>query len=110
MLERSGFRVSSYTAQREALAALRADPAAFDLFVTDYNMPGMSGVDVAREARLIRADLPVGVASGFISEGLQAECAAAGVTELIFKTNASEGLTGAIERMASQVTENLKPS
>ena len=110
MLERSGFRVSSYTSQPEALAALRAAPAAFDLLVTDYNMPGMSGVDVAREARLIRADLPVAVASGFISEGLQEECVAAGVKELIFKTNASEGLTGAIERLASLVTEKPKPS
>ena len=110
MLKRSGFRVSSYTDQREALAALRADAAAFDLFVTDYNMPGMSGVDVAREARLIRADLPVAVASGYISEGLQEECTAAGVAELIFKTNQSEGLTGAIERLASLVTEKPKPS
>ena len=110
MLERSGFRVSSYTSQPEALAALRAAPAAFDLLVTDYNMPGMSGVDVAREARLISADLPVAVASGFISEGLQEECVAAGVKELIFKTNASEGLTGAIERLASLVTEKPKPS
>ena len=48
MLDRNGFRVSSYTAQREALEALRADPAAFDLFVTDYNMPGMSGVEMTR--------------------------------------------------------------
>ena len=110
MLERSGFRVSSYTNQREALAALRADAAAFDLLVTDYNMPGMSGVDMAREARLIRADLPVAVASGYISEGLQEECAAAGVAELIFKTNQTEGLTGAIERLASQGTEKTKPS
>ena len=106
MLERDGFRVSSYTIQRDALAALRADPAAFDLVVTDYNMPGMSGVDVAREVRLIRADLPVAVASGFISEGLQAECAAAGVRELIYKTNTAEDLTSAIKRLAEPITGN----
>ncbi|MBL0124373.1 MAG: PAS domain S-box protein [Betaproteobacteria bacterium] len=44
LLERRGFRVSGYTDQREALAALRAEPSAFDLVVTDYNMPGMSGL------------------------------------------------------------------
>lgn len=59
LLERSGYRVSGYIDQRVALAALRADPASFDLVVTDYNMPVMSGLDVAREVKSIRADLPI---------------------------------------------------
>ena len=59
LLERHGFRVSGYIDQGEALAALRAEPHLFDLVLTDYNMPGMSGLDVAREVRAIRAGLPV---------------------------------------------------
>ena len=43
---------------REAAAVLRADPQKFDLLVTDYNMPGYSGVDLLREVRDIRPDLP----------------------------------------------------
>ncbi len=71
--------------QKEALAALRADPAGFDLVLTDYNMPGMSGLDVAHAIRVIRADLPVAVTSGFIDEPLRAQAEVAGVRELIFK-------------------------
>ncbi|MEQ1517883.1 MAG: PAS domain S-box protein, partial [Usitatibacteraceae bacterium] len=90
LLERRGMRVSGYIEQRAALDALYAAPKNFDLVVTDYNMPGMSGLDVAREVRAIRADLPVAVTSGFIDETLRAQAAGAGVRELIFKASAVE--------------------
>jgi CheY-like chemotaxis protein len=103
LLERRGYRISGYTDQREALAALRAEPAAFDLVVTDYNMPGKSGLDVAREVRTIRADLPVAIASGFIDDTLQTQAKAVGVRELIFKANAVEDLCEAFARLAQAV-------
>ena len=90
LLERQGYRVSGYTDAREALAAVRADPDQFDLVVTDYNMPGMSGLDVARALRDIRADLPVALTSGYITEELRAMAPAAGVRELIYKPNTVE--------------------
>lgn len=36
---------------RVALDTLRADPAGFDLVLTDQTMPGMTGLDLARECR-----------------------------------------------------------
>ena len=107
LMERRGFRVSGYTEQREALDAIRAEPAGVDLLVTDYNMPGMSGLDVARAVHGIRADLPVAVASGFIDETLRAQAGGAGVRELIFKANAVEELCDAFARVAqSGATES----
>ncbi len=103
LLERQGYRVSGYTDPREALAAVRADPGGFDLVVTDYNMPGMSGLDVARAVRAIRPDLPVAVASGFIDEALRAQAKGAGVRELIFKANAVEDVCEALMRLARTV-------
>ncbi len=108
-LERRGYRVSGYTDQREALATLRSDAAAFDLVVTDYNMPGMSGLDVARAVRAIRADLPLAVASGFIDEKLLAEAEGAGVRELIFKANAVEDLCDAFVRVMHKVCMDGMP-
>ena len=52
----------------------------------------MSGLDVAREVRALRADLPVAIASGFIDEVLRSEAVEAGVRELIFKADAVEEL------------------
>ena len=103
LLERRGYRVSGYINQSEALAALRADPAAFDLLLTDYNMPGMSGLDVAREVSAIRADLPVAIASGFIDETLRAEAGSAGVRELIFKADAAEEFCAVVQRLAQKI-------
>jgi PAS domain S-box-containing protein len=109
LLERRGFRVSGYVNQRAALAALRADPAAFSLVVSDYNMPGMSGLDVAREVRTIRADLPMAVASGFIDEELRTQAGGAGVRELIFKADAVEDLCDAFVRLTQVTGMNTKP-
>jgi CheY-like chemotaxis protein len=110
LLERRGYRVSGYVDQRQALDALSADPRAFDLFVTDYNMPGMSGLDVARAVRTLRADLPVAIASGFIDETLERQASGAGVRELIFKANAVEELCETFARMAQSIAAPAKYS
>ncbi len=77
-LERQGFRVSGFTDPREAVATVRANPDKFDLAVTDFNMPDMSGLEVASALRDIRADLPVILASGCITEELRQKAPAAG--------------------------------
>jgi len=101
LLGRRGYNVTGYTEPRKALEAVRANPDQFDLAVTDYNMPGMSGLDVARTLRDIRADLPVILISGYITEELQQAAPAAGVRELIFKADAVEEVCEAVARYAN---------
>ena len=78
LLERRGYKVTAVCDQQEAIDAVRSQPHGFALLMTDYNMPGMSGIDVAREVLAINPKLPIAVASGYISDELQAEAAAAG--------------------------------
>ena len=101
LLERRGFRVSGFTDARDALAAVQANPGEFDLAVTDFNMPGMSGLDVANALREIRPDLPVVLASGYITEDLRQKAPAAGVRELIYKPNTVDDLCEAVARYAN---------
>ena len=103
VLERRGYRISGFTDQQQALDALRADAAAYDLVVSDYNMPDITGLDVARAVRDIRPDLPVVIATGFIDEVLRQQAGKAGVREFVSKAGATEGLTDAIERLAQSL-------
>ena len=99
LLERSGFRVSAYSNPDEAIRAISDEPESFDLIFTDYKMPGMSGLDLARKVRTIRADLPVAVTSGFIDEPLLAEADTAGVRALVPKPTPIGELCATIQRL-----------
>lgn len=50
VLSRAGFAVAKATSGEDALAQLKAGLAA-DLVITDFNMPGMNGIDLIREIR-----------------------------------------------------------
>ena len=110
LLERRNFVVNGFTDAGAAIALLRGDPAAFALVVTDYNMPYLSGLDVARAVRDIRADLPVAIVSGFIDETLLSYAKEAGVRELLVKTVDVAEFCGSIQRLADSVVEASVPS
>ncbi len=105
LLQRQGYRVSGYTDAGEALAAVRARPKEYDLVVTDYNMPDTSGLEVARALREIRADLPVALASGYITEELRQQAPAAGVRELIYKPETVEGFCQTVARLINKLED-----
>ncbi len=99
LLEDSGYRVSAYQNPQEAIEAVRESPAAFDLIVTDFNMPGLSGLDVARELQGIRPGLPVVITSGYLTDDLVAAAHAAGVREVVYKPNTVDDLCRTIEQL-----------
>jgi len=103
LLERSGYRVSAHTDAAHGLAALRHDPASFTLVVTDFSMPGMSGLDVAREVRTIRSDLPVLVTTGYVTDELKQDATDAGVREIVYKPDTAAQLVGAVERLIREI-------
>jgi CheY-like chemotaxis protein len=62
----------------------------------------MSGLDVVCALREIRADLPLALASGYITEELRAKALAVGVSELIYKPNTVDELCEAVARLAGK--------
>jgi signal transduction histidine kinase len=63
MLESMGHLVKQAASGAQALGLIRSQP--FDIVVTDYLMPSMSGIDLVREARRVRADIPILMITGF---------------------------------------------
>jgi CheY-like chemotaxis protein len=52
-LGRDGHTVESYADGADALARIKEDPGAYDLFISDHHMPRMNGLEVVRELRRI---------------------------------------------------------
>jgi len=65
MLESLGYRVTTRTNSREALETVRQQPEIFDLVITDFVMPQMNGLELARELMQLRPDLPIILFTGF---------------------------------------------
>ena len=92
LLQHTGYRVTTCRDALTAVAAVRADPARFDVVVTDFNMPFGSGLDVALAVRDLRPGLPVVISSGYLSNELRAAAESAGVRQLLRKENTVEEL------------------
>jgi CheY-like chemotaxis protein len=72
MLKGLGYSVVTAPDATEAMRVLEADPA-IDLLFTDVVMPGgVSGLQLARDARALREDLQVLLTSGFV--GFDSQC------------------------------------
>jgi PAS domain S-box-containing protein len=102
LLSRRGYDVVGHVDARAALDELRSEPGRFDLVLTDYNMPKMSGLDVSREVHEIRADLPVAITSGYITDSMRADAEAAGVRAVIFKPDVVDALCDEVARVLSE--------
>ncbi len=65
MLRDQGYTVQVAAGGAEALALIEKEPDRFDLIVTDFAMPLVSGLDVVRFARSHRSDWPAILLSGY---------------------------------------------
>jgi len=68
---------------RTALERLRIIP--YDLLITDLKMPGVDGLAVIREARRLKADMPVIIITGFSTEASAIEAVNLGVAGSLTK-------------------------
>ena len=68
---------------RAALERLRIIP--YDLLITDLKMPGVDGLTVIREARRLKADIPVIIITGFSTEASAIEAVNLGVSGYLTK-------------------------
>jgi PAS domain S-box-containing protein len=67
-LERAGYAVVRVEHGERALAML-AEDAWFDAMISDYAMPGLNGLDLIAQARLLKPGLPALIITGYAALG-----------------------------------------
>jgi PAS domain S-box-containing protein len=103
LLRKEGYRVSTFESGEAALHWMRNHPQeTVDLVLTDQNMPGMSGLDVARELRLLRPALRVVMISGHVTDALVSEAAELGVFRVMGKQDSMDALGSAIRSLIEE--------
>ena len=85
MLSQMGYRVTSLSSSREALRIFTKTPDAFDLLITDYTMPAMTGEELARAVHAVRGDIPVILTSGFSERITEEKMESLGIARYILK-------------------------
>lgn len=100
---RLGHRVDAVADPRAALARLEASPDQYDMVFTDLTMPGMTGLELARAVRLVKPEIPIVLATGYLEAEAQSRIAEAGIGDFIDKPFAMNELEEVIRRAMARV-------
>ena len=96
MLQKLGYTVEVLADSAEALTAIRDSSTHYDLLITDQTMPGLSGLDLARETKKARPDLPVILYSGYSSAINKQQLEKTGVKRFLMKPLSMSSLAEAV--------------
>ena len=105
LLRRAGYRVTTFEQPAAALARVQADPSAFDIVVTDFNMPEMNGMELAAAIARAAPRLPIVITSGFISDDMRQQAVDLNVGALLQKEYTLERLAGVVRTVLEQHRE-----
>ena len=85
MLEKLGYRVTSYRSSVNALKHFSKNSADFDLIITDQTMPELSGKDLAAKIKTIRTDIPIILCTGYSDQVNETTALSAGISAFVVK-------------------------
>ena len=101
MLEYLGYKVTAMTSSVATLSLFRQHPEGFDLLVTDYTMPEMTGIDLAKEIIGVRPGFPIILCTGFSEKISEDIVKSMGIRALLMKPvtllGLAETVRGALE-------------
>lgn len=99
MLTFCNYDVTTVAESAKALEAVRAKPDGFDAVVTDLTMPGMSGVQLAREIAVFSPSLPVILCTGFSEALSEEQITAAGIRKLLLKPVGMQAISSTLSEV-----------
>ena len=99
LLTEFGYDVVATTSSLEALEIFKKEPHRFHLVITDYTMPDMTGVDLARKLLKVRNDMPIILCTGYNDDISPDKAKKAGIREFLLKPQGKRDLDMAIRRV-----------
>lgn len=108
ILQNLGYTVITATLPTDALAILSAGPDRFDLLLTDLTMPGLTGLELADQAKKIRDDLPIILITGYSEMVPKDHAMAAGITRYCMKPISMRELSDVVYRTITNPRNRLR--
>lgn len=105
MLEELGYQVEVYTDSREALELFRANPAQFDMVITDQTMPDLTGDRLIAELKQIRPDISTILCTGYSSKVSSESAAEMGINAFMMKPISLQELSRAVSNVLQKRPE-----
>ena len=99
-----GYTVTALSDSRAALDFIKNRGADLDLLITDQTMPGMTGIELAKEALKIRNGLPIILCTGFSNGVNPRRVSAIGISKCMMKPFTAHALA----RCLRDVLENKR--
>lgn len=101
MLSDYGYRVETFSNPSMALRMFESAPQEVDAVLTDYAMPGMSGLQLAEAILRIRPDLPILLISGHMRPEDEREALRLGVYAVLTKPSSAHEMLRVLEEIFS---------
>ena len=105
ILEGLGYQVDPCNSSRDALELFSSRPGQYNLVITDYTMPKMNGVELAREILRIKSDIGIILCTGFSRIPEEEEANFLGLRNYVAKPFRIAALSKTIRRVLDGETD-----
>ena len=95
-LQLQGYSVTLHRDSTEALEEFKRTPEKFDLILTDYMMPNMTGDKLAMQIRELNTEIPILLATGFSNNITKDAALSMGISAFLMKPIIGEDLCKAV--------------
>jgi PAS domain S-box-containing protein len=103
-LQSMGYSVEGHTDSTAALSAFTANPAKYDILISDQTMPKLTGLELAKSTMRLRPDFPVILATGFSDTVNEQIAHDAGVRQFLLKPASPRTLAEHVRRILQTAT------
>lgn len=103
-LSRLGYETETYQDPTQALEAFRQNPEKYDLILTDFTMPHLTGDRLAEKLHAIKSDIPIVLCTGYGQEAPIEILNQFGICEILHKPITGPQLAEQIRRVLNTHT------